>query len=730
MRVLACWYNGANLAATRTFTNGNLQTAGGRWTCDVRETPADDGRDLALTFQLIGGAEKSAGVAVTFDFAGWSTNNYVLIPASIYNGNRNRLEHRGYCTGFNQKDFYNKDIPQITTDLPQLSPELGRPSKIEVSACNASTPAICLFNPEKKRGFIVLSEQGIPKKGDTNGTILDNAFAVEENADRSRATLVVSAPGVRERKPTFTGLQASPDRGIAWKAGDALTVRLRVYSFDTPDIPGLLEKFMTVRKDVTGTNHPRNLIPFSEVIRLMTQRTDARWHGGTGHQYYCAENDADLCLGWIGGLMNTFPMLALGDELHRERVAKTFDFVIPAAQGKSGFFLATVHADGRASGRDWFPNQPIVLTRQNADVLFWMMKQFMLLKAQGHAAVIKPEWEQSVKRLAQAFANTWKQRGQWGNYVNHETGAIAIYNSTSGATAIGGLALAASYFNEPEFLAVAQQAADYYYQHDFVQKGFTYGACSDIMQNADSETAAGFMTALMALYESTGDAKWLEKSRNLANLLATWTVSYDYQLPNNTELGGLDAKLAGAVWASTQNKHGAPGICCSSGDSLFKIYRATGDHRYAELMRDIVHAHAEGIRPGGEITERLTYCDADSRGNRTAWGGSTGCNELNGLLMAMEIPGIYVQTDRDKMYVFDHVEAEVARRDRTGVTLKIKNPTAYFARVALFAETGKQTNQPLGVTAFLQWPHVDLKPGSEGLFRITPDGASVREQSQ
>jgi hypothetical protein len=250
------------------------------------------------------------------------------------------------------------------------------------------------------------------------------------------------------------------------------------------------------------------------------------------------------------------------------------------------------------------------------------------------------------------------------------------------------------------------------------------------MQNADSETAAGFMTALMALYESTGDAKWLEKSRNLANLLATWTVSYDYQLPNNTELGGLDAKLAGAVWASTQNKHGAPGICCSSGDSLFKIYRATGDHRYAELMRDIVHAHAEGIRPGGEITERLTYCDADSRGNRTAWGGSTGCNELNGLLMAMEIPGIYVQTDRDKMYVFDHVEAEVARRDRTGVTLKIKNPTAYFARVALFAETGKQTNQPLGVTAFLQWPHVDLKPGSEGLFRITPDGASVREQSQ
>ena len=93
--------------------------------------------------------------------------------------------------------------------------------------------------------------------------------------------------------------------------------------------------------------------------------------------------------------------------------------------------------------------------------------------------------------MAQAFVDTWRRHGQWGNYVNHETGDIAIYNSTSGAMAIGGLALASSYFNEPEFLIdAAKAAADYYYQQDFVRKGFTYGACSDIMQNADSETAA------------------------------------------------------------------------------------------------------------------------------------------------------------------------------------------------------------------------------------------------
>jgi uncharacterized protein YyaL (SSP411 family) len=403
-------------------------------------------------------------------------------------------------------------------------------------------------------------------------------------------------------------------------------------------------------------------------------------------------------------------MFVLGDARHRGRALKTLDFVLPAALGKSGYFLASVYADGKASGRDWYPKQPIVLTRQNADVLYWMTKQFHLLKSQGQAGALKPEWEQAVQRLAQAFVNTWKRQGQFGNYVNHETGDIAIYHSTSGATAIGGLALAAEWFNHPEFMSVAKEAADYYYQRDFVQKGFTYGACSDIMQNADSETAAGFMTALMTLYETTGERRWLEMSRNLANLAATWTVSHDYELPANTELAQLGAKLAGVYWASTQNKHGAPGICTSSGDALFKIYRATGDRRYAELLRDIVHAHAEGIKPNGEITERLTYCDADSRGSRG--GGSTGWNELNGILMAMELPGIYVRTDKDEMFAFDHVEAQVLKRDEKGVTLTITNPTKFEAQVTIFTEGGPQAQRPLGTTGFLTWPKVEIKSGA------------------
>jgi hypothetical protein len=713
LRLLACQYAGAKLAASRPFVAGEVRTPSNRWTSDVRATLVagePDALDLTITFNIAEGLAKSAGIAIAFDFADWSTNNYVLIPASVYNGNRNRIEPREYATGLNREDLYRKDLPLTTGELPQLSPVPGKLSKIEINTSYATTPSICFFNRQTHRAFILLAEQ--------KTRFGDNGLLVEESLDRTHATLVVSAPGVPERKPKFVGFSPSPYRGADWKSGDTMTLRLRMYVFETPNIEGLLEKFMSVRKAVTGPNHPRNLIPFSEVARLMTERIDSRFHSSKDYNYYCPENASWISFGWVGGLMNTFPMLALGDQQHLDRVTRTFDFAIPRAQGKSGYFYGALDENGHVFGREGYNEYPeIVLTRKNGDVLFWMIKQFALLKAQGRSSAIKPEWERNIKRLADAFVDTWKKCGQWGNFLNVDTGQVAVYNSTSAAQVIGGLALAAAYFNNPVYLAVAKESADYYYQRDFVKLGMTTGHSADTLQNADGDSPAAFMSSLMALYENSGDVGWLEKSRNLANLLATWVVSYDYELPKDTELGSLGAKLAGVTWASTQNKHGAPGICTSSGDALFKIFRATGDRRYAELLRDIVHAHAEGIKPDGRITERLTYCDADSRGSRGGAGDSTGWNELNGILMAMELPGIYVRTDKDELYVFDHVEAHVIKRDKEGVTLKITNPTKFDARVAIVAENEKQAQQPLGITAFLKWPKVEIK--SSATIQVT-----------
>jgi len=379
----------------------------------------------------------------------------------------------------------------------------------------------------------------------------------------------------------------------------------------------------------------------------------------------------------------------------------------------SGWFHYAIDDKGDVAFRE--PKKDMNLTRTHGDVLFWMVKQFQLLKAQGRGKAIRVEWEAAIKKLADAAVATWKREGQWGKMVNVRTGDVSEYNSSGGVMLIGGLALASSYFLNPEYLEVAKHAADFYYRRDFVKQGQTTGGCADILQNADSETAFGFCTALTALYDVTGDRAWLDRSRQLANLAATWTVSYDYELPKFTPLGALGTRLAGAVWASTQNKHSAPGYCTGSGDPLLKIYRATGDTRYPDLLRDILRAHDEAFYGGGG-TERLTYCDADSRGEN--YPGSNGWTECNGAMMALEIPGIYLRTDIDRCYVFDAIKAKVLSRNSDGVYVEITNPTKFTANVTIFAEGAAQAQRPQQPVAFLHWPKFEVKPGETKVIRV------------
>lgn len=704
-RLLDCRYDKARLQSATEITPNSAA-----WTVDVQNSGDSS---YVFTFrarQVL----RDAGVAVAFDQYGWSSDNYVMIPSVVYAGNRQRIVNRQYATGLDATDYYRRDLALTSNPIPQLSPEFGAPSRLEVLVCNAATPAITWLDRKNHNATILLTDQGIERDGE----VKDHGLIVQESLDRDIASFVISAPGVRELKPEFIGFSPSPDRGITVQPGDSIVIRVTRLNFPASDVPQLLARFMHDRKRHTAPTTPRNLMPMSEVHQRMIRNIEERYHVSPVGEYYCPENADWMSYGWIGGLMNTWPMLALDDTMHLRRVANTFDFALLRGYGESGYYYDVLGADGKPLLRDAAKENPgIGLTRKNADLLYWLVKQFDLLRKQGHSDAIRPEWTQRVQKLADAFVKTWQTEGTWGNYLDLKTGDIAVWNTTGGAMAVGGLALASKYYNNPKYLAVARKAADFYYR-DFARRGFTSGGCGDILQNADSETAAALMTSLMTLYETTGEKCYLKQCRDLANLCATWTVSFRYRLPAETPLAKLGADLTGAVWASTQNKHGAPGFCTQSGDALLKLYRATGDTLYAALLRDIIHAHAEGVQPNGKITERLTYCDADSRGSRGD-GGQTGWNETNGALMAVEIPGIYLRTDLDRCYVFDHVTIQKTERDDRHITLTLHNPTAFDATVTVLAENAEQAVQPLGDNAFLQWnDKVTVKAGRTAKIKI------------
>jgi hypothetical protein len=710
-----CSYDGSKLTNSRAFEGGQVRTKAATWTCELRETPVKgqaDARDLTATFKLTDGSAPSAGVAMDFVFADWSRDNYLLVPAIIYNGNRFHALGGAYMPPFPREMYFNPKLPLTIANNPRLSVEPGQASKIELLTGNAATPAICFYSPSKRRGFILLTEQRT-RFGNTG-------LLIEENALQDRITCTVSAPGVRERAAHFGGFGPSGDAAADWKPGDDVTLKLRLYCFPADGIPALLEKFMAVRKSLSGPNQPRNLASMSKIRDMIVPRFKGRWMTVPAGSYYAPENSPHFQLGWVSGFMQT-PMLAIDDPLEREHICRQIDFVVGKLQAASGFFYGGITSDGQLRPDHTFDSRRLALTRKNADALLMFFKFFQILKAQGRGDLIKPEWERSARRLAQAFVNAWKKSGEFGQYLDPATGEVAVYNTTGGAIAPAGLALAARYFNEPEFLRVAIAAADFYYRRDVAGLGLTSGHVGDTAQDIDSESAFGFLESLMALYWATGDRAWLDKARTEANLGATWVLSYDYHFPPQSEIGRLDGHMAGAVFANTQNKHAAPGICTASGDYLFKLYRATGDVRYAELIRDIQHAHVEATEMPGHPTchagngasmERIQPSDAEGKGavgnfypTQNAW------TELNNLMMALELPGVYLRTDKGNIFVFDHIEARDVRRDDAGVTMTLFNPTRWPASVTIFGETAQQAAQPLAYTAYLKWPRVELKAG-------------------
>jgi hypothetical protein len=721
VRFLLCRYQGSRLTDRTAFSKGPLKTNEGVWACASHT----DGLTTEVTFRLAEGTASSTGVAIAFDFAGWSPKNYVLVPGVVYDGNRFRALGGGYMPAFPPDMFFNPKLPLTTSDNPRLSVEPGKAGKIELLTGNASTPAMGFFSPGQKQAFIVLTEQ--------NTGFGNNGLFIEENAAQNQASFVISAPGVREKAAQFGGFADSGDHGATWKAGDSVTLSFRVYRFGTDSIPGFLSKFAAERKALLGPNRPRNLAPMSEISDLIVPRFSKRWTTGPAGSWYAPENDDNFQLGWVSGFMQT-PMLALNDPVERDRICQQLDFVTKKLQGKSGFFYAGITGGGQLRSDRSFENRSLVLTRKNGDTLLMFFKFFKILKAQGHGDRIKPEWKSAARRLAEAFCNAWTKYGQFGQYLDPATGEIAVFNTTGGAIAPAGLALASQFFHEPKYLRVATAAAGFYFQRDIVGRGLTNGACGDITQDPDSETAFGFLESLTALYGVTHDPIWLKRARTQASLAATWVLSYDEFFPHESQIGRLHGRMAGAVFASAQNKHAAPGICTSSGDSLFKLYRATGDTHYAELIRDIQHAGVEATELPGHLTcgtgfgasmERIQPTDAEGKGaignfihTQNAW------TELANLLMATELPGVYVQTDGPAMFVFDHIKARVISRNKGVVSLELTNRTNYDARVSVFAESRMEAKKPLDYVAYLHWPRVTVNAGQTLTVQITAPGGT------
>jgi hypothetical protein len=704
-----------------TASQSKIQFKGSEWSVKLSSVPGS-GRivssDIKVVFRLLKGNSPQSRIAIDFEDQNWTKENYLLMPSAAYNGNRFDYRRISYSPKLLDPRDIGVDKPTIVTDIPKLNFGDG-PSKIQERSGGMATPSMGYFNKKSGKGVWILFEQG--------NAWGDYGVNVEENRNRDKATFSLTSPLVREGyKYRITDNRfPSPDKGADFVAGDSVVFKIRLFTQPCQSIQQLYDQFFLIRKEVGSDILCKNEVTFSQAFKEQELKFNTQ-NFVKDYGYYSVgmrENFLqDWQIGWTGGMISTYPLLVLGADSTRQNVVRNFNWLFDGGISPSGFFW-----DSGEKGNKWYGGdirKPHTknwhLVRKSGDGLFFVLKQLMAMPFLN----IQPEkkWLEKTKGVADAFVKLWKKNKQLGQFIDNVNGEIQVGGSASGAIVPAALVLASRYYKDSVYLAVAKEIGQDYYEKN-LKTGVITGGPGDAMQNPDSESSYALIESYMYLFEATKDRKWLVYANDAAKQFSTWVSSYNYKFPASSLFGKLDIKSTGAVWANTQNKHGAPAICTHSGLGLLKLYLATHDTLILSLIQDIAHnlpqymGTKERPIPGvknGWVCERVSTTDwLEGIGEITyqsTWA------ETGLMLTNLEIPGLLIEPEKGKLTCFDQIEANPILSKGKIQKIKLKNPTGISASVRYWIS---DKNNSIEEGKFqVKMKSFELKAGEEKIFSI------------
>jgi hypothetical protein len=621
------------------------------------------------------------GIDVVLTWSDWK-QGYILVPGAVYDGNNFPVLDRAYPPIYDEEDPTEKG--PVMTDLP-------RSPAFHLLAADASFPGIGLWDPKGQIATVIL----FPVRCSL-GMV---GFRVEE--DFSGLQVRIQFPGVRygSRFAGFRRDLASEDRGASLTSGGTVEARMVVESVPAESVSDFFRTMDEQRNRCVPPGNRREIRPFSSAADLVAQDMECRkWRPDRGF-FETADGSwgtIDFQVGWVGGGMETLPLVELGNSTVAGYSRINIDFICDRMQSVSGYFFGGIR-DSIANDGFGHPHaEHWVMVRKSGDMLLFLIRHIL------SESMPSVKWTNTARGCADAFVKTWDASGEWGQFVDARDGQVVIGGSACGGTAIAALALASKYFANPRYLEVARAAADGYVRT--LRQGILNGGPGEILKAPDSESAFGLLEGYILLWETTREAAWLDLAAETAYQAASWVVAYDFPFPEESSFGQLDMGSAGTVIANIQNKHSAPGICTASALPLLKLFRATGSRRWLDLAVEISHSLPQFVSSGdrpiraddgrylptGWVNERVNMSDweAPERGPGEVFYGRS-WSSVSMLLTCLEMPGVYVQPHTGLVACADHVSAELKDGNLT-----ITNSTAYPARIQILID--ESPDEPLG----------------------------------
>jgi uncharacterized protein YyaL (SSP411 family) len=160
---------------------------------------------------------------------------------------------------------------------------------------------------------------------------------------------------------------------------------------------------------------------------------------------------------------------------------------------------------------------------------------------------------------------------------------VLSWSGSAGLTWVAALAEASSLLDRPDWLVAAERAGEYY--ASFVDAEFLNGAPEDVDLAPTSEDGYAAIIAYQALYEASGEPRWLDLARRAADWALTFRYSYNVAFDPRSLLGAYHFASRGADQASPSNQHlHAYGLICLP--ELVRLSDAIGDPYYRERAEE------------------------------------------------------------------------------------------------------------------------------------------------
>ena len=228
-----------------------------------------------------------------------------------------------------------------------------------------------------------------------------------------------------------------------------------------------------------------------------------------------------------------------------------------------------------------FEPYPVWL-RMSADGLENILDAYVLTKKKTEE---HPDWLEFCERAAKFFLNVQNEDGSFYRAYNHD-GTMRMDSKANTISIVRFFIQLYLVTSKEEYKAAALKAGEWSY--DNVYKNMEYrGSTCDNTDIMDNESGIYAMFGFLALYDLTGEDRWLEALLGAADYTETWTYSWTFPVYSDRPSCPLSVRSISGQSPVTIGMGGGDMYMAACAYIYYRIYIITGDEHYRDYAEFI-----------------------------------------------------------------------------------------------------------------------------------------------